>query len=123
MSLNPPIYALLKADATVQGLLGGAEPRVYPSGEAPQEGARPYATWQVVSAVPLSLLDGPPPMDQYRVQVDSWAATRAEAHQVATAIRDVLEQVGYLVGIQLDERDPDTRLWRIALDFTVWTDR
>lgn len=120
MSLNPPIYALLQADATVTGLVGD---RVYPSGDAPETVASPYVVWSVVASVPEPLLDGAPPTDQYRVQVDCWATARAAAHATATAVRDALEQAGYLLGVNLDERDPDTKEYRLSMDFSIWQPR
>lgn len=120
MSLAPPIFALLDADSTVQSVLAG---RIYPSGDAPQGTPAPYATWSVVSSVPQSLLAEAPPADQYRVQVDCWGATRASAHAAATAVRDALEPHGYLLNINLDERDPDTREYRLSMDFSIWQPR
>lgn len=63
----PAIFPLITANAGCTALLGTTPTRFYPFGEAPATPTRPYATWQLVSAVPDNLLSGSPPVEAHRV--------------------------------------------------------
>lgn len=120
--MMPPIYTTLQASATVRGLLG-ARPRVYRHGEAPQGVASPYATWLIVSGVPENSLSETPSIDRSTVQIDVYTATDAECLLVAEAIRDQMETVTHMTAWRNPPRDPETRRYRISMDFDYWLPR
>jgi hypothetical protein len=122
------VYALVQGDAGVQALLGNDPMRFWPFGEADEQPAgselrEVYATWQTVAGRSENYLSGRSDMDWSRVQIDVWGPTGAAVDAVVDALRNALELRGYLGGINLDGRDPETRLYRISFDFEFWQAR
>lgn len=115
----PPIFALCSADTTLQGLLTTYDGHfaLYPFGEAPQLVARPYVVWQIVDGEPENYLGDAPDMDAMSIQLDVYAAEAADAREVATALRAVVEIVAHVVRYNGEWRDPETRAYRCS--FTV----
>lgn len=118
----PPIFTTLRAVGAVTAIIGNP-PRVYRHGEAPQDVTKPYVTWSIVAGVPENNLSDVPQIDRLPIQVDCWHTTDAGIEALATAIRDSLEPVCHMTGILLDEREPETKLYRISLQFDYWLDR
>lgn len=116
----PPIYAILSAAPAVTAIAGT---RIYPHGEATQDTARPYVTWFVVSAPPELVLDGTPPSDRFTIQVDCWHQTSAGLVQLTQAARAALEQHCHVTNIILNQRDPETMLYRMALQLDFFVSR
>lgn len=116
----PPIYAILSAAPAVTAIAGT---RIYPHGEAPQDTARPYVTWFVVSAPPELVLDGSPPSDRFTIQVDCWHQTSAGLVQLTQAARAALESQCHVTNIILNQRDPETMLYRMALQLDFFVSR
>lgn len=114
----PPIYTWLKASNAVKAIIGNT-PRVYRHGEAPQDIAQPYVTWALVAGVPDNELSAVPKSDRYTVQVDCWHQTDAGIESLATAIRNAIEPYAYMTAIPINNRDAETKLYRIALQFDV----
>lgn len=119
----PPIYQTLAASSAVAALLGGSTPRVYRHGHAPQGTQHPYVTWSVISDVPENNLSDLPPAGRVTVQVDCFHAVDAGVITLATAVRDALEPVCHMTGMPIDQREADTMLYRIALQFDYWLSR
>lgn len=117
----PKIYSWLST-SDVEAIVG-SPPRVYRHGEAPQGVARPYVTWQLVSGSPDNTLSELPLVDRIVVQVDCWHPDDAGVEALATAVRDALELHGHMTAVLLDQREPDTKLYRIAMQFDVWLSR
>lgn len=122
MALLPPIFALLKASAAVTALLG-ANPKVYRHGIAPQNTVAPYVVWLVVGADPENNLSDVPPVDRIVVQLDCYSTTDGGVETLATAVRDALEPSAHMTGIVINEREPDTGLYRLSLQFDIWLSR
>ena len=118
----PPVYALLSA-STVIAAVFGTPIRIWPWGEARQQIMRPYATWGVVSGVPQNYLGQVPDIDSMLIQIDVWTDTAEECLDAATAIRDELEPAAHMVSFGSMDRDPDTKAYRMTLEFDFWTDR
>ena len=117
----PPIYTWLKT-SEVQDIIG-TPPRAYRHSSAPQDTTKPYVTWQVISGVPENNLTDLPPVDRITVQVDCWHQTDAGIEQLATAVRDAIEPYAHMTGIVINLREPETKLYRIGLQFDIWHDR
>lgn len=118
----PPIYTWLKASTAVKALIGNA-PRAYRHGDAPQDTTQPYVTWQLFSGVPENTLSELPKTDRIGVQVDCWHTTDAGVEQLAAAVRDAIEPYAHMTGIPVNNREPETKLYRIAMQFDVWLNR
>lgn len=116
----PLVYPLLTNDSTVAGLVDG---RVYRHGDAPQNVTRPYVTWFVVTGTPENTLDEVPRIDDYRVQVDCWSDGDAEVEELSEAVRNAIEPSAYMTQVHADDRDPETKRYRMGMTFTFWTDR
>lgn len=114
--MNPKIEELANVTA-VKAKLG--DPIRFTSfGMAPQDGPRPYATWQTISGQPENYLGQVPDMDGWEVQVDTFAKVASAAREAATALRDAFEAGGAVITAYNGEsRDPDTKDYRIT--FTV----
>lgn len=119
----PPVFQILKASAAVKAIVGTNPPRIYRHGRAPQDATRPYVTWQVVSGVPENHLSDTPPVDRMSVQVDCWHPSDAGIEDLASAVRDAGEAAGHCTGVIVDERDAETKLYRLSLQFDFFTDR
>jgi len=115
-------FALLKDDAGVQAALGNP-PRAYPFGEAPQGVDAPYAVWQLIAGTPENYLNERPDMDDLRYQFDVYAITAAQARSVANAVAYAMELAGHQVSHNPDDRDAETRLYRVGFDFEFWASR
>lgn len=118
----PPIFAILRASAAVQGIVGDP-PAVFGHGSAPQQNLKRYVTWFVVADAPENNLSDPPPTDRVTVQLDCWHDTDAGVEALATAVRDAMEAVAHMTGVVVNNRDTETKLFRIALQFDYWLDR
>jgi len=112
----PPIYTWLKASNGVKAIIG-TPPRAYRHGDAPQNVTQPYITWALVSDVPDNQLSGVPPSDRYTVQVDCWHTTDAGVETLAQAARDAIEPYAHMTGVVINNRDAETKLYRIGLQF------
>lgn len=118
----PPIYQHLKAAPAVTALLG-ANPKVYRHGLAPQGTAAPYVVWMVISGDPQNNLSDAPGMDRLTLQVDCYATTDGGVETLARAVRDALEPHAHMTGLPVDERETDTGLYRMALQFDYFLSR
>lgn len=118
----PKIQHLLKAAPAVTTLIGaGTDPvtdpvRVYRHGEAPQGVKAPYVTWSLPGGAPENTFDGAD-ADVFRVQVDCWSDGDAEVEQLAKAVRAALEPAAHLVAYIADERNSETKRYRMGFAF------
>jgi hypothetical protein len=111
-----PITQVCKADPAVVALLGESPLRLYPHGEAPQDVAKPYAVWQVVSGSPLNYINGQPETDRYGLQIDVYAATAVSADAVVSAMRKAIGKRAYITGFGVDTVDSVTKNYRKGFD-------
>lgn len=116
----PPIYTILTTTPAVTALV---DTRIYPHGDAPQDVARPYITWFVVSDAPQNTLDSPPSIDQSTVQIDCWHITSSGVVDLAQAVRLAIEPHAHVTNIFLNGREPETRLYRFAIQLDYWLPR
>lgn len=109
----PLIFPLLAAAPAVTALIAG---RVYRHGTAEEGVIRPYVTWSVPGGAPENTFQGAD-ADVFRVRVDCWSDDDTQIETLATAVRTALEPAAHLVGYVADERDPETKRFRISFDF------
>jgi hypothetical protein len=123
----PPVFAPLKTSAAVKAIVGTNPPRIYAHGDAPPHDERvaqvPYITWQVISSAPENQLSGTPTTDHDIVQINCWHPTAQGVRLLAIAARDACEPVAHQTGMPVDQRDVETRLFWIALQFDWFDDR
>lgn len=104
------------------------EDRIYRHGEAPQGTQAPYVTWFVVTGLPENALGESPRVDQYLVQIDCWSDNDGSGDEgvemLAEAVRDSVEAAGhYMNAVVANNRDPETKRFRLGMTFTYWEDR
>lgn len=122
--MMPPVFAVLSASTPVTVLLGSPpNMRLFPFGEANQDTVKPYATWQLISGIPSNYINQLPDVDDFRIQIDIWAATMASALSVAQAIRDAVEPHAHIVNAGNATRDTETRTYRYMIDAEFFTER
>ncbi|MDA8485164.1 DUF3168 domain-containing protein [Pseudomonas resinovorans] len=112
----PPIFEICKASAAVTALIGANPCRLYPFGEAPQGGQKPYAVWQTTTGLPENYLGQRPDLDSFGLQVDVYADTGFSVRAVAEALRDAIEPVAYITAWRGGGRDPETKNYRFTFD-------
>jgi len=115
----PNVYELLNVSA-VNAYVAG---RIYGAGNAGDSPTYPYITWQVISGSPSNRLSEVPDTDRATVMVNVWSRSEAEARQTATAVRDALDPAGYQQVLIGPSRDPDTKSFRVQMDYSIWTYR
>lgn len=121
--MYPPIFATVAADPGAQSIFGANPFRVFPFGEAPEGGAKPYAVWQTITGAPENYISNAPDIDFFLVQVDVYAGTASEARAAAKALRDALEPHAHIASWRGESRDSLTRLFRYSFDVSFWANR
>jgi hypothetical protein len=116
----PPVYAVLKASSSVVAIVGN---RIYPHGEAVQDTAKPYIVWQLVAGTPQNTLSEPASIDAMRIQIDCYHQSPVGIETLADAVRTAIETVAHVTSIPVNERETETKLYRIALDLDWWYTR
>jgi hypothetical protein len=86
-SIGDLLRAYVLADATVSGLVAS---RMYPV-RLPQKATMPALVYTQISGLRHGHLRGPASAAEPRYQVDAWALTFSEAHQLGKAVRRRLE--------------------------------
>jgi hypothetical protein len=119
----PAVFQALKASAAVKAIVGTNPPRIYRHGRAPQDTTRPYITWAVIAGAPENHLSGTPPTDRVTVQIDCWHQTDSGVEALATAARDACEPYAHMTAIVANDQEPETKLYRVGLQFDWWVDR
>lgn len=118
----PPVFATLQAATAVTAVLGDP-PRVYRRGNAPQDATKPYVSWQVIGDAPENELSDVPGIDRCSIEVNAWHREDAGCVALAKAVRDAIEPVAHMTSIVIDEREQETKLYRIAMQFDWWLGR
>ncbi|CAA2107630.1 DUF3168 domain-containing protein [Variovorax paradoxus] len=112
----PAVYPLLAASPAVLALIGDDPARVYRHGSAPQDVLKPYVTWSVPGGSAEITLEQPD-ADTFRVQVDCWSEDKDQIDVLAGAVRAAVEKGSQLVAYIADERDFETKRFRIGFTF------
>jgi len=115
--MTAPVFVTLKASSDVKNIVGTNPPRIYRHGNAPQDTSKPYVVWEIIAGVPDNNLSDLPTLDRVVVQVDCWHQTDAGVDALMRAVRDAIEPSAHMTAISVDERDPETRLFHVALEF------
>lgn len=120
----PPVKETLVLSSAVTDIVGsGSDARIYRHARKPQDAVAPYVTWAVISGLPENNLSDLPPVDHLVVQVDCWSRTDIGVEDLATAVRDAIEPYAHMTGQPSDERETETKLFRMGLQFDWWHSR
>lgn len=129
MILEEALYHRL---ANFSGLASLVSTRIYPM-RLPPAAVFPAVTYQRVSGVRVQSLGGPTGLAAPRFQISVWASSYSSAKAVATQVRLALDGFqgnmgaspyinvsGITLENDLEMIDPDTQLFHIPSDFTIW---
>lgn len=122
----PPVFQKLKANAAVRSLVGTNPIRIWRK-QVPDTFPRPitvaYITWFVVVGTPEEALELLAPHDRVAIQVDCFDMTDTGVQALAQAARDAIEPYATMTGMPVDERERETKLHHIALEFDWYVGR
>lgn len=121
--MDTPFFTVCKADSTVQALLGGTTPRIYPFSAAPQNVAKPYAVYQWIDGNPFNTLNCRPDADRAVLQVDVYGSTAKSSTDAAEAIRYAVELDCNITSYRGTDREPETQLYRTGFDLNWLVNR
>lgn len=116
----PPVFRTLTANSTVVAVVAD---RIGRHGVIQQDEKRPYITWQIVVGDPYDNLSSTPCGDFTTVQIDCYHPTDAGIQQLGVAVRAALDAAGVVNRVRLNNREPDTKLYRVGLDADFITNR
>lgn len=115
----PPVFKTLHTPS-VAALVAD---RIGRHGEVAQTETRDYIVWQIVSDSPHDNLSDPPPSDFTSVQIDCYSMTDAGVESLARAARAALDAARVVNRVILNNRDPETRLYRVGMQADFITQR
>lgn len=118
--MNPSLFTILNADASVKSFLGSNPLRVYPWGSAPENVRKPYAVYAVYNGIPQNYLAQTPDMDAMGTQINIYAETVASLTNCFNSIRDALESHAHMTNFTTPDRDAETRLYSCRMEFDFW---
>lgn len=123
----PPIFTTLKSSNAVKNIVGTNPPRIWRHGHVPESLKRPiadpYVTWSLVSGVPENTLSELPSKDRMSIQIDCWHQTDKGIETLADAVRDAMEPSAHMTAMLIDEQEPETKLFRMSMQFDWFLDR
>lgn len=120
------LFSTLNGNGGVSALVGA---RIYPLVMPQPVPVMPAIVYQIVNDSPIQSLHGPTlGLRQARVQIDAYGANYAASQALADAIEAALDATssggGQCTAVRQGRRDlyeSDTKLFRVSLDFSVWS--
>lgn len=109
----PNVYQTLRGNSTVVSTVGT---RIYRHGSAPQNVQKPYITWFMVAGTPENVLNAAPCSDRDTVQIDCWSESDESIETLAYAVRSALDSNLISNRMVINNRETDTKLYRIAIE-------
>ena len=109
----PNVYQTLRLNSTI---VSTVDKRIYRHGSAPQNVAKPYITWFLVSGTPENNISASPCSDRDSVQIDCWSESDEQVETLAYAVRSALDSQLIANRMVVNNRENDTKLYRIALE-------
>ena len=120
MTIQTDLFAALGTYANLAAMIGT---RIYPD-VADQGATTPRVVWQEVSNTPQNSMSGHDGLDNYRIQITSWATSGNLARNVDYQVRAAMAAASAFSAICVDNRslgfEPDTKLHGVQSDFSVW---
>jgi hypothetical protein len=116
----PPIYSILRSSSAV---VDAVSSKIYRHGAVPQNCQAPYIAWSLVFGQPENTLSEAPQIDSLQLQVDVWHNKDSLVEELAKDVRNALEPYAHMTGIPFDGQEPDTKLYRMTLQFDYWLER
>lgn len=110
----------LQFEALISGATN-AGPRVYPM-TAPDGVAKPYITYQRVSANSENVLFGDSGLTNTRLQIDVFGKTYGEVDVLSQQVSTLMAgwSVQNVSVLMIDGYEPDVKLFRVTSDYSIW---
>ncbi len=118
MSIQAGIFTVLSSNTDLSAIVSN---RIYPL-IAPQNPTLPYITYQRISKIPTTNMDGISSLDMGRFQIDIWSLTYSEGLDIAKLLERSFDFIGQLDN-QLEDYDSGSKLYRQTLDFILYEDK
>ena len=117
--IEQTVVTVLTANAPVQAIVGNKIfPIVMPEGESV-----PALVYQKVGTDVINSLDGYSGLESIRLQFSCYAATLLAAKQLAQSVSAALDGSAMLKctrTMEMDDQDPETKNFRVIVDFNIW---
>lgn len=108
----PKVYQLLHAGA-VQAIVGD---RIARHGTIAQGEERPYIVWSIATGIPYDNLSDAPTADFTTVQIDCYSPSDRQVQELAEAVRALLDGELIVNRVVVNQKEPNTKLYRVSLD-------
>lgn len=117
-------FTTLAASNDVKAIFGTPITRVYPWHRAPQKPTIPYVTYGLINSQPENYLACPSDTTDHNMQMNIWDTDPSRIENGFAVIRQALEGAGlYLMTYSTPEKDPDTNLYSVRMDWQFWDER
>jgi hypothetical protein len=116
VNFDQAIYSVLHVYPGLEAIK--IRPDVASQGDSP-----PYVVYTLIHNAPNWTLTGPSTLDNAHYQVDVYATNRQTAIDLADMITRAITESAVLTGVPLagsSGYEPDTKLYRRMLEFSVW---
>jgi len=113
----PNIYSILTSDSGVNAIVGN---NVFNT-TAEENTAAPYIVWKIITAPPETSLDGDQIVSNYRIQIDMYTKTPDDKYNLLGLVIVALKDYGYSLGVTVDDYEDATDLYRLSIDFSIWS--
>lgn len=123
MSMYPPAFETVSANAAVQASLGTSPCRFYLFNEAPENATKPYAVWALTTGEPENYLESVPDIDVMTIQVEVFGSSPSQCRAAAEDIRNAFEPVAYMISFGSESQEPDTNDYSYTMVFDWWVQR
>jgi hypothetical protein len=77
----------------------------------------------MIGNVPQNTMSEVPQIDAVSIQIDCYHQSPTGVIDLATAVRNAIEPYAHITNIPINERDAETKLYRIAIDIDWWYSR
>jgi hypothetical protein len=117
--IEQTVYTVLSANTAVQAIVGA---KIYPL-VMPEGVAVPALVYQKVGTTVVNSLEGFSGIESVRLQFSCYAPTLLQAKQLALAVSNALDGAAVLKStrtMELDGQDPETKNFRVVVDFNIW---
>lgn len=118
------LFQILNSSNAVKAVLGNNPLRVFPYGVKLNAATRkPYALYGVFNGEPYNYLADRSDMDLSGLQVDIYAETSQSAQGCFNAIRDAVENYGYITSFSTENIDIEDGLYHVRIDIDLHEER
>lgn len=93
------------------------------AGILPEGELRPYVTYSLVTGERIPSMTDSGLMRHARMQVNCWSQSYSEAKQIALAVQSAIEASALFEVVFIGDQDlydPETNLFYMVLDYSVW---